>query len=41
MWKHKTLKNRKTRAAKHMEDVAKQNPRLFVHWGRKMRSGFA
>lgn len=39
--KYKALRRHKTRASKFLEGIAKQSPRLFVHWKVGMKGTFA
>jgi len=41
MRKFKRLRGRKTKAAIFMENIAKRQPQLFVHWKTTMGTGFA
>ena len=41
MRKYKKLRGHKTRAAVFMEEIAKRQPNLFVHWKRGMIGSFA
>ena len=39
MKKYKKLKGRKTEAIKFIENIAKKEPRLFVHWKQVKHNG--
>ncbi|WP_339058376.1 group II intron maturase-specific domain-containing protein [Candidatus Regiella endosymbiont of Tuberolachnus salignus] len=39
--KYKSLRHHKTRAMQFLERIAKQSPRLFVHWRAGMVGAFA
>lgn len=39
--KFKSLRRHKRKAMKFLEEISKQNPRLFAHWRAGMRGGFA
>jgi RNA-directed DNA polymerase len=41
MRKYKKLKGHKTRAAIFLQDIARRQPGLFVHWKKGMLGGFA
>ena len=41
MRKYKRFRNRKTKAAKFLENIAEKEPQLFTHWRAGMQGAFA